>query len=67
MPTEDSVKAWVILSLARKLLDGAEAEQTDGEVNFMTNIDISQSRDGKALLMTNILTKAAVTQVFLGY
>jgi hypothetical protein len=67
VPTEDSVKAWVILSLARKLLDGAEDEQSDGEVNFMTNMDISQTRDGKALLMTNILTKAAVTQVFLGY
>ena len=69
VPTEDSVKAWVILSLARKLLDGAEADagESDGEVNFMTNIDISQTRDGKALLMTNILTKAAVTQVFLGY
>jgi hypothetical protein len=67
VPTEDSVKAWVILSLARKLLDGAEAEQPDGEVNFMTNMDISQTRDGKALMMTNILTKSAITQVFLGY
>lgn len=67
VPTEDSVKAWVILSLARRLLDGAAAEQSDGEVNFMTNIDISQTRDGKALLMTNILSKSAVTQVFLGY
>jgi hypothetical protein len=68
LPTQDSVKAWVILSLARKLLDGEEAEQADdGEINFMTNMDISQSPDGKALMMTNILTKAAVTQVFLGY
>src|SRR5690606_8264562 len=67
VPTEDSVKAWVILSLARKLLDGVRSDEDDGEVNFMTNMDISQSRDGKALLMTNILTKAAVTQVFLGY
>lgn len=67
MPTEDSVKAWVILSLARKMLDGMQSEEDDGEVNFMTNMDISQSRDGKALLMSNILTKAAVTQVFLGY
>ncbi|MFO7562951.1 MAG: hypothetical protein R6X02_09945 [Enhygromyxa sp.] len=67
VPTEDSVKAWVILSLARKLLDGAQAEEDDGEVNFMTNMDISQAPDGKALLMSNILTRAAVTQVFLGY
>lgn len=67
VPTEDSVKAWVLLSLARKLLDGGEADEADGEVDFMTNLDISQSRDGKALLMSNILTKAAVTQVFLGY
>jgi hypothetical protein len=67
VPTEDSVKAWVILSLARKLLDGAQSEEDDGEISFMTNMDISQSRDGKALMMSNILTKAAVTQVFLGY
>jgi hypothetical protein len=66
MPTEDAVKAWVVLSLARKLLDDEELDETD-EVGFMTNFDISQTRDGKALLMTLVLTKAAVTQMFLGY
>ncbi len=65
VPTEDSVKAWVILSLARKLLDGEASDEGDGD--FMANIDISQAPDGKALLMTNILTRAAVTQAFLGY
>jgi hypothetical protein len=68
IPTEDSVKAWVILSLARKLLDGEAADEAaDGEQTFMTNMDISQTTDGKALLMTNVLTRAAVTQAFLGY
>lgn len=67
MPTEDSVKAWVVLSLARKLLDGAAADETDDEPGFMSNIDISQTADGKALLMTNILTKASISEIFLGY
>ena len=68
VPTEDSVKAWVILSLARKLLDGEAADEAaDGEASFMANMDISQSPDGKALMMTNILTRAAVTEAFLGY
>jgi len=67
VPTEDSVKAWVVLSLARRLLDGVAADEADGGDDFTTNIDISQTRDGKALLMTNILTKAAITQMFLGY
>lgn len=65
MPTEDSVKAWVVLSLARKLI-ASDEDVRAGEEDFMGNLDISQTRDGKALLMTNILTKAAVTQMFLG-
>ena len=65
MPTEDSVKAWVVLTLARKLVLSDEDVRA-GEEDFMGNLDISQTRDGKALLMTNILTKGAVTQMFLG-
>jgi hypothetical protein len=68
IPTEDSVKAWVILSLARKLLDGEMGDEAaDGEASFMTNMDISQTTDGKALMMSNVLTRAAVTEAFLGY
>ena len=66
MPTEDSVKAWVVLSLARKLIDTADEGVRAGEEDFMGNLDISQTRDGKALLMTNILTSNAVTRMFLG-
>jgi hypothetical protein len=65
MPTEDSVKAWVVLTLARKLIADDEDVRA-GDEDFMGNLDISQTRDGKALLMTNILTKGAVTQMFLG-
>jgi hypothetical protein len=65
MPTEDSVKAWVVLSLARKLI-ASDEDVRAGEEDFMGNLDISQTHDGKALLMTNILTKGAVTQMFLG-
>lgn len=65
MPTQDSVKAWVVLALARRLLT-SEADVRAGEEDFMGNLDISQARDGKALLMTNILSKNAVTQMFLG-
>jgi hypothetical protein len=66
VPTEDSVKAWVLLSLARKLIDSDDEGVRAGEEDFMGNLDISQTRDGKALLMTNILTKNAVTRMFLG-
>jgi hypothetical protein len=67
VPTEDSVKAWVLLSLARRLIAGDGDDDTRaGDEDFMGNLDISQTPDGKALLMTNILTKGAVTQMFLG-
>ena len=67
VPTEDSVKAWLVLALARKLLGDAEEDAAEDDARFMGNLDISQARDGKALLMTNILTKAAVLRMFLGY
>ena len=67
VPTEDSVKAWLVLALARKLLGNAEEEAAEDDARFIGNLDISQARDGKALLMTNILTKAAVLRMFLGY
>jgi hypothetical protein len=54
-----------VLSLARKLI-ASDEDVRAGEEDFMGNLDISQTRDGKALLMTNILTKGAVTQMFLG-
>jgi hypothetical protein len=66
MPTEDAVKAWVVLSLARKLIDNEDDGARAGEDEFLANIDISQTRDGKALLMTNILTTNTVTRMFLG-
>jgi hypothetical protein len=66
VPTEDSVKAWVLLSLARRLIVNDDEGARAGEDDFMGNLDISQTRDGKALLMTNILTTGAVTQMFLG-
>ncbi|WP_106091125.1 hypothetical protein [Enhygromyxa salina] len=66
VPTEDSLKAWVLLSLARRLIDTDDEGARAGEEDFMGNLDISQTRDGKALLMTNILTTGAVTNMFLG-
>lgn len=66
VPTEDSVKAWLLLSVARKLIADDDEGARAGSDAFMGNLDISQTRDGKALLMTNILTRNAVTQMFLG-
>ena len=65
-PTEDSVKAWVLLSIARKMIANDDEGARAGNEDFMGNLDISQTRDGKALLMTNILTRNAITQMFLG-
>jgi len=64
LPTEESVKAWLLLSIVRKLLDGAQ-EDAD-EASPLRELDITQSPDGKALLMSSILTKRSVEQMFLG-
>ncbi|NVB37071.1 hypothetical protein G6O69_04460 [Pseudenhygromyxa sp. WMMC2535] len=71
VPTEDSVKGWLVLSIARRMLeegdDEASADGGEGEDDeFMANLDISQAPDGKALLMSNILTRAAVLRMFMG-
>jgi hypothetical protein len=64
LPTEESVKAWLLLSIVRQLLDGAEEEMD--EASPLRELDITQSPDGKALLMSSILTKRMVEQMFLG-
>ena len=66
VPTEDSVKAWLLLSIARKMIAPGEDDEDTGVADFMGNLDISQATDGKALMMTNILTTNAVTRMFLG-
>ncbi|MCA9683071.1 MAG: hypothetical protein KC457_12805, partial [Myxococcales bacterium] len=69
VPTQDAVKGWIILSIARRMLDDAEDDEgADAEDDnpFLANLDISQAPDGKALLMSNILTRAAVVRMFLG-
>ncbi len=64
LPTEESVKAWLLLSIVRKLLDGAQ-EDAD-EASPLRELDITQSPDGKALLMSSILNERSVEQMFLG-
>jgi hypothetical protein len=64
LPTEESVKAWLLLSIVRQLLDGAEEDMD--EASPLRELDITQSPDGKALLMSSILTKRRVEQMFLG-
>jgi hypothetical protein len=64
LPTEESVKAWLLLSIVRQLLEGAEEDMD--EDSPLRELDITQSPDGKALLMSSILTKRMVEQMFLG-
>lgn len=64
LPTEESVKAWLLLSIVRTLLEGAEEDMD--EASPLRELDITQSPDGKALLMSSILTKRMVEQMFLG-
>ncbi len=66
LPTEESVKAWLLLSIVRKLLDGAEQDAADDDASPLRELDITQSPDGKALLMSTILSKQTVVQMFLG-
>ena len=63
VPTEDSVKAWLVLSIARRMLDGMQSGEDD---DFLTNLDISQTPDGRALLMSNILSRRTITLALLG-
>lgn len=63
VPTDDSVKGWLVLSLARRMLDGGMVDEDDP---FTSNLDMFQAPDGKALLMSNILTRGTVLRMFLG-
>lgn len=64
LPTEEAVKASLLLAIVRKLLDDEQADAD--EASPLRSLDITQSPDGKALLMSSILTKRMVEQMFLG-
>ncbi len=64
VPTQEAIKASMLLGIVRKLLAGKQ-EEAD-ELDFLANLDITQAPDGKALLMSNILSKATVERMFLG-
>ncbi len=72
VPTEDAVKGWLLLAIARRMIEGGgpeggqEGESEGADAAFMANVDISQSPDGGALLLSNILTRAAVLRMMLG-
>lgn len=66
LPTEEAVKAYLLLAIVRKLLDDQQAEQAEDEASPLRELDITQSPDGKALLMSSILSERTVEQMFLG-
>lgn len=69
VPTEDAVKSWLLLTIARRLIEGTKEDAArDPEMagrEILRDLDISQSPDGKALLMSVILTRGAVMEMFL--
>jgi hypothetical protein len=67
MPTENAVRASMLLGLARLLLQRAEAEAAEDSTmaRIMEEMDISQTPDGKALMMSTILSPENVEAMFL--
>lgn len=69
MPTSDALKATFLVALARKLIEGqsAEAQQEgdDDKVDFMNTMDISQTADGKALVVSVVLSRPQVEKMFM--
>lgn len=69
MPTSDPLKVTFLVALARKLLEGqsaqAQEEGDEDKVNFMDLMDISQTPDGKALVVSVVLSRPQVEKMFM--
>lgn len=69
MPTSDPIKVNFLVALARKLVEGqsaeAEAEGDADKVDFMRTMDISQTADGRALVVSMVLSRGQVEKMFM--
>jgi hypothetical protein len=69
MPTSDPLKVNFLVALARKLVEGqsaeAEAEGDQDKVDFMRTMDISQTTDGHALIVSMVLSRGQVEKMFM--
>lgn len=69
MPTSDPLKVNFLVALARKLVEGqsaeAEAEGDTDKLDFMRTMDISQTTDGRALVVSMVLSRGQVEKMFM--
>ncbi len=63
MPSDNAVKGALLISLAQRLLTEDE-EMDEDQRELMRNIDLSQSSDKRALLMSYVLSPAQVRRIF---
>jgi hypothetical protein len=68
MPTSDPLKVGFLVALARKLVEGASAEAEEegdhGRAELMDTMDISQTDDGTALVVSVVLSRLQVEKMF---
>lgn len=68
IPTSDPLRAAVLLSIVRNMLESEEKKQeSDGEERSVRarDMDVSRTRDGKALQMSLVLDHAQVRRMFM--
>jgi hypothetical protein len=67
VPTSEPVKGWLVVSLVRRIIEGASADADDEMTSaFLRDLDISQSPDGTALMMSVIVTRANIERLLMG-
>jgi hypothetical protein len=65
VPTSDPLKSWLIVSLARNFIQGAQekVDEDDPTAAMLASMDVSQAPDGKALMMSTVLTAGQVESI----
>jgi hypothetical protein len=61
MPTATPVKAKMLVNLARLMIDGEREQDDDAEL--LRNLDVAEATDGRALLLSYVLSPEQLQQV----
>ncbi len=64
VPTDNPVKAKMLLSLAQTLLDGQSGQDPKAD-KWLRNLDLAEARDGRALLATYLLSSTRIEELLL--
>ena len=64
MPSDNQVKGQLLISLASRFMEPDEDTMDPETLELMSNLDLSQATDGRALLMSFVLDPAQVRRIF---